>query len=119
MGILDFIRERARYYNCPACGHSLRGCELRMLRQVQDRYTVQVTCASCGVQFVVILAVQGEGVSAENEAEAMAGVAVFEKYDGAAAPEPIALDELLDVHVTLRDFQGSLTDLIAAPDQHC
>ncbi len=117
MGILDFIRERARYYNCPACGHSLRGCELRMLRQVQDRYTVQVTCASCGVQFVVILAVQGEGVSAENEAEAMAELAEFEQEEGAEAPEPIALDELLDVHVTLRDFQGSLTDLIAAPDQ--
>jgi len=118
MGILDFIRERARYYNCPACGHSLRGCELRMLRQVQDRYTVQVTCASCGVQFVVILAVQGDGVSAEEEAEAIAELAEFEQEDEAEAPEPIALDEVLDVHLTLRDFEGSLTDLIAAPDQH-
>ncbi len=117
MGILDFIRERARYYNCPACGHSLRGCELRMLRQVQDRYTVQVTCASCGVQFVVILAVQGDGVSAEDEAEAVAELAEFEEEEDAELPEPIGLDDLLDVHLTLRDFQGSLTDLIAAPNQ--
>lgn len=117
MGILDFIRERARYYNCPACGHSLRGCELRMLRQVQDRYTVQVTCASCGVQFVVILAVQGSGLSAEDEAEAMAELAEFEQ-EAEAAAEPVALDEVLDVHLALRDFHGSLTDLIAAPDHH-
>lgn len=118
MGILDFIRERARYYNCPACGHSLRGCELRMLRQVQDRYTVQVTCASCGVQFVVILAVQGNGLSAEDEAEAMAEVSEFEEEaEATAAADPIALDEVLDVHLMLRDFQGSLTDLIAAPDE--
>lgn len=114
MGILDFIRERARYYNCPACGHSLRGCELRMLRQVQDRYTVQVTCASCGVQFVVILAVQGSGLSAEDEAE-MAELAEFETDEATAAAEPIALDEVLDAHLVLRDFAGPLTDLIAAP----
>lgn len=116
MGILDFIRERARYYNCPACGHSLKGCELRMLRQVQDRYTVQVTCASCGVQFVVILAVQGDGLSAEEEAEAIAELAEFEEADAEVA-DPIGLDEVLDVHLMLRDYQGSLTDLIAAPDE--
>jgi transcription elongation factor Elf1 len=119
MGILDFIRERARYYNCPACGHSLRGCELRMLRHVQDRYTVQVTCASCGVQFVVILAVQGEGLSAEEEAEAIAELAEFEEgaEEEAEVVQPIALDEVLDVHLALRDFQGSLTDLIAALEE--
>ena len=88
-----------------------------MLRQVQDRYTVQVTCASCGVQFVVILAVQGEGVSAETKRRRWPSWRSSSRRKGAEAPEPIALDELLDVHVTLRDFQGSLTDLIAAPDQ--
>ncbi|MGH7912440.1 MAG: hypothetical protein ACREQM_10125 [Candidatus Dormibacteraceae bacterium] len=117
MGILDFIRERARYYNCPACGHSLRGCELRMLKQVRDRYTVQVTCASCGVQFVVILAVQGEGVSEEEEAQALAELAEFEAGPETPAVEPIGLDEVLDLHLLLRDFQGSLTDLVSAPDE--
>ena len=62
MRFIDFIRDRARYYNCPVCGRSLRDCELRMLRHVDDRYTVQVTCAACQVQFIVILAIQGEGL---------------------------------------------------------
>src|SRR5437764_12279163 len=64
MRFIDFIRDRARYYNCPVCGRSLRDCELRMLQHVEDRYTVQVTCAACRVQFVVILAVQGGGLEA-------------------------------------------------------
>src|SRR5256885_3393419 len=62
MRFIDFIRDRARYYNCPHCGRGLRDCELRMLRHVEDRYTIQVTCAACRVQFVLILAVQGEGL---------------------------------------------------------
>ena len=30
-------------------------------------------------------------------------------------PEPIKSDELLDVHLLLRDFTGPLTDLIQQP----
>src|SRR2546423_9084302 len=120
MRFIDFIRDRARYYNCPVCGRSLRDCELRMLRHVEDRYTVQVTCAACRVQFVVILAVQGEGLESLSQDE----VAIAELADdvdllaGARRPEvvspagdPIESDEVLDVHLALRDFQGPLTDL--------
>jgi hypothetical protein len=33
-----------------------------------------------------------------------------------ARPEPIQSDELLDLHLILKDFQGSLTDLLKEPD---
>jgi hypothetical protein len=113
MTILDFIRDRARYYNCPACGRSLKGCDLRMLKQIEDRYTVQVTCAACRVQFVVILAVQGDGIDLDDEETAEAEAEAL-----LAAPEvdPIAVDEVLDVHLLLRDFEGSLLDLLAKDD---
>src|SRR6266498_950323 len=103
MRFIDFIRDRARYYNCPVCGRSLRDCELRMLRHVEDRYTVQVTCAACRVQFVVILAVQGEGLETLPQAELaldrelaedaeIVGQAVVES---APPPDPIESDEVL------------------------
>jgi hypothetical protein len=138
MRFIDFIRDRARYYNCPHCGRGLRDCELRMLRHVEDRYTIQVTCAACRVQFVLILAVQGEGLEslpaddialerglpedadllgdltpAELEAELDVDPALEEV-------EPIGSDELLDVHLALRDFRGRLTDLFKQPsgDRH-
>jgi hypothetical protein len=127
MRFIDFIRDRARYYNCPHCGRSLRDCELRMLRHVEDRYTIQVTCGACRVQFVLILAVQGEGIeSAPADETAFEG----ELAPGGEAPrhgpraepgapqrDPIGSDELLDVHLALRDFQGRLTDLLKQPSR--
>jgi hypothetical protein len=112
MRILEFIRDRARYYNCPVCGRSLEGCDVRMVKAVEDRYTVQVTCASCWVQFVVILAVQGESMVAEPQ--------LVEQHEPAEAPPipsaaPIEADELLDVHLLLEEFRGPLTDLVRQP----
>src|SRR5919202_2436835 len=126
MRFIDFIRDRARYYNCPVCGRSLRDCDLRMLRQVEDRYTVQVTCGACQVQFIVILAVQGEGIEPVAQDELALDVDLSEDVDllaevaGEPEPEPIQSDEVLDVHLLLTDFDGSLTDLFKQPsgDRH-
>jgi hypothetical protein len=127
MSIIEFIQDRARYYNCPVCGRSLRGCEVRMLNHVEDRFTVQVTCAACHVTFIVILAIQGQGVEAELgddmavevELETVAENELADQLiDEApeAAREPIEVDELLDVHLHLRHFDGSLTDLFKQPE---
>jgi hypothetical protein len=126
MRFIDFIRDRARYYNCPVCGRSLRDCELRMLRQVEDRYTVQVTCSACQVQFIVILAVQGEGLEPIAQDELALDVDLTEDSEplevvaGPPEPEPIQSDEVLDVHLLLKQFNGRLIDLFKQPsgDRH-
>jgi hypothetical protein len=127
MSIIEFIQDRARYYNCPVCGRSLRGCEVRMLNHVEDRFTVQVTCAACHVTFIVILAIQGQGVEVElgddmaveveleTVAESELADQLIDEAPG-ASPEPIEIDELLDVHLYLRQFEGSLTDLLKQPE---
>ncbi|HEY4027134.1 MAG TPA: hypothetical protein VGO86_11950 [Candidatus Dormibacteraeota bacterium] len=127
MRFIDFIRDRARYYNCPHCGRSLRDCELRMLRHVEERYTIQVTCAACHVQFVLILAVQGDGLESLPADDLTLERGLPEDADiigdtrrGETAepePEPIGSDELLDVHLALRGFQGRLTDLFKQPSR--
>jgi hypothetical protein len=119
MSIIEFIRDRARYYNCPVCGRSLKGCDVRMLSQVDDRFTVQVTCAACHVTFIVILAIQGpglEGVASDEELQVQSMEEETAGVAGMARPEPIQSDELLDLHLILKDFQGSLTDLLKEPD---
>ena len=120
MRFLDFIRDRARYYNCPVCGRNLHDCDMRLLRHVEDRFTVQVTCASCHVQFIVILAVQGPGLEGMEDGlafgtELMDEVDVIPEEAAHERPEPIKSDELLDVHLLLRDYTGPLTDLIQQP----
>jgi hypothetical protein len=125
MSIIEFIQDRARYYNCPVCGRNLKGCEVRMLNHVEDRFTVQVTCATCHVTFIVILAIQGQGLEMVQEGELDAEVEVHELRDEVRAADdargyesgPIELDELLDVHLMLRGFDGTLTDLLKQPEQ--
>src|SRR5438034_8848127 len=115
MSIIEFIQDRARYYNCPVCGKSLKGCDVRMLQHVEDRFTVQVTCAACHVTFIVILAIQGSGLEplADDEIalEQVEQVGVADP-----GPDPIAWDEILDLHLLLKDFSGPLSDLIKQPD---
>jgi len=113
--MIDYIRDRARYYNCPVCGRNLRACEVRMLNHQEDRFTVQVTCAACHVTFIVILAIQGSGLEplTDDDVALDGGEQVGVAESG---PDPIEWDEILDLHLLLKDFEGPLSDLIKQPD---
>lgn len=116
MSMIDYIRDRARYYNCPVCGRNLRSCEVRMLNHQEDRFTVQVTCAACKVSFVVVLAIQGTGVNAMlEEDEELVIHDVLSATPAAPGAGPIEPDEILDLHLLLKDFEGSLDELFKAP----
>ena len=110
MSIIEFIRDRARFYNCPVCGRSLKGCDVQVLSHEEERFNLQVTCAQCQVTFIVVLAIAGgavEGIQTEipeREVEAV------------AAAEPITVDEIIDLHLYLKNFQGTLAELIQQPD---
>jgi hypothetical protein len=108
MSIIEFIRDRARFYNCPVCGRSLKGCDVQVLSHEEERFHLQVTCAQCQVTFIVVLAIAGGAV---EEIEA-----AVPETEPARAAEPITVDEIIDVHVYLKNFQGTLTELIQQPD---
>jgi hypothetical protein len=109
MSIIEFIRDRARFYNCPVCGRSLKGCDVQVLSHEDERFHLQVTCAQCQVTFVVVLAIAGTAVEeVETAADAIA--------EAVTEPEPISVDEILDLHLFLKSFQGTLTELIQQPD---
>jgi hypothetical protein len=110
MSIIEFIRDRARFYNCPVCGRSLKGCDVQVLSHEDESFRLQVTCAQCQVTFIVVLAIAG-GALSEIEAE-------MEPAPEPTGPvaEPISIDEILDLHLYLKGFQGTLTELIHQPD---
>jgi hypothetical protein len=110
MSIIEFIRDRARFYNCPVCGRSLKGCDVQVLSHEDERFHLQVTCAQCQVTFIVVLAIAG---AAMDETEAAAPEATSEPVMEA---EPISVDEILDLHLYLKNFQGTLKELIQLPD---
>jgi hypothetical protein len=108
MSIIEFIRDRARFYNCPVCGRSLKGCGVQVLSHEDERFHLQVTCAQCQVTFVVVLAIAGGAVEDIGATEPI--------VEPVVAPEPISVDEILDLHLYLKSFQGTLKELIQQPD---
>lgn len=107
MSIIEFIRDRARYYNCPVCGRSLKGCDVQVLSHEDERFHLQVTCARCQVTFVVVLAIAGGPVEE---------IAPAEPVEQLAVAEPISVDEILDLHLFLKSYQGTLKELVQLPD---
>lgn len=105
MDILALMRERAGDYDCPKCNAALEGCELHMLREDDPQYTVQVTCASCRISFIVVLQVRDRS-GADTPPDDVEPV-------GPLPAPPIAADELLDLHELLRDHDGPLSALFA------
>jgi hypothetical protein len=69
-----------------------------------------VTCAQCQVTFIVVLAIAG-GAMEEIEA-----VMPEPDTEPVAEAEPISVDEILDLHLYLKSFQGTLKELIQLPD---
>ncbi len=110
MSIIEFIRDRARFYNCPVCGRSLKGCDIQVLSHEEERFHIQVTCAQCQVTFIVVIAIAGGAV------EEIETVETLSEEELAPAREPISVDEILDLHLYLKNFQGTLTELIHQPD---
>lgn len=112
MSIIEFIRDRARFYNCPVCGRSLKGCDIQVLSHEEERFHLQVTCAQCQVTFIVVLAIAGGAV--EEVASVETSGAPGHVEIGEPELEPITVDEILDVHLYLKNFQGTLKDLLHA-----
>src|ERR1700751_4117602 len=117
MSIIEFIRDRARFYNCPVCGRSLKGCDIQVLSHEQERFHLQVTCAQCQVTFIVVLAIAGGAVDEVDAVEAVSSeLAATHAQATAPDADPISVDEILDVHLYLKAFQGTLKDLLHQPD---
>ncbi len=110
MSIIEFIRDRARFYNCPVCGRSLKGCDIQVLSHEEERFHIQVTCVQCQVTFIVVIAIAGGAVEEIEPVESRT------EEDLAPAREPISVDEILDLHLYMKNFQGTLKELIHQPD---
>jgi hypothetical protein len=109
MNIMDVIRDRSRFYVCPACGRNLSDCEMRMLEANGNRFTVQMKCVGCRAGLIVLVASRAEP-DTESKLE---GVRELPRAEPAVTgPQPIGIDDVLDAHLALRDHNGSLTDLL-------
>src|SRR5438445_802151 len=71
-------------------------------------YEKVLYCVDGSITFVLEIA-GGAMEEIENATQEPAGAPVLEV-------EPISIDEILDLHLYLKSFQGTLTELIQQPD---
>lgn len=108
MDLEQLLRSQARRYRCAVCQSSMADCGINVLAQQGNRALVRVTCASCNDENLLQIVFQTEGELSPVEDRPP----LFDE----GRPEtvaPISDDEMIDVHVALRDFDGSFTDLLA------
>src|SRR3977135_4503477 len=110
VSIIEFIRDRARFYNCPVCGRSLKGCDVQVFSPEEERLPLQVTCAQCQVTFIVVLAIAGGAVEEIEKA------IPEPELEPVFAAEPITCNQTRALHLYLKHFQGTLAELIQLPD---
>jgi DNA-directed RNA polymerase subunit RPC12/RpoP len=102
-------------FGCAACGQPYGEGHVRLIAQREEIFFLDLTCPHCGSQAVAIVTIQADGEadgSADHHVEARGVVRSAE--DGSRSV--VSVDDVIDAHVLLRDFEGDVHQLIARFD---
>lgn len=99
-------------FGCAACGQPYGEAHIRLIAQRQELYFVDLSCPHCGSQAVAIVTIQVDGETATLEGGEL--VRAGSQAESAAADVPaLSIDDVLDAHALLRDFEGDVHQLMA------
>jgi hypothetical protein len=102
-----FIKRLAVTMKCGVCGERYRGENVEVLGHRDDLWFMSVFCPACGSQGLVAAAVK--------EGEVLRPVTDISEKEQAKFCNvgPVSADELLDIHVFLKDFDGDFSRLLS------
>ena len=104
MNILRRLREQAKDYDCKVCSANHARSEIRLLGRLEAAWIVRVTCWQCETAIKLLVYVDRERTSL---------VPAKERPARAKRP-PVSLDEVIDAHEFLAQFDGDVSALFAA-----
>jgi len=103
MNILRRLREQAKEYDCSVCGANHARSEIRLLGRLDAAWIVRVTCSRCETAFKLLVYVDRERATLAPMSEPPARV----------RKPPVSLDEVIDAHEFLEQFDGDVRALFA------
>jgi hypothetical protein len=103
MNILRRLREQAKEYDCSVCGANHARSEIRLLGRLEAAWIVRVTCSRCETAFKLLVYVDRERAS----------LAPMNERPVRARKPPVSLDEVIDAHEFLEQFEGDVLALFA------
>jgi hypothetical protein len=102
VNILRRLREEAKKFDCSVCGTNHARSDIRMLGKLDTNWIVRVTCSSCQTSFKLLVFVQDDETKATT---------VKEEHPRERRRPPVTLDDVLDAHEALREFNGDVSTL--------
>ncbi len=103
------VRYLIAHTQCSGCGRRYAPRDVRIYRRRGDMWLASVTCRHCGLQGLIMAAIATDELEEVSEAVAELG-----REDAEAAEDlgPILGDEILDLHRFLKEFDGSMVELL-------
>lgn len=103
MNILRRLREQAKEYDCTVCGANHARSDIRLLGRLEAAWIVRVTCSRCETTFKLLVYVDRERAS----------LARMNERPVRGKRPPVSLDEVIDAHEFLEQFEGDVRALFA------
>ncbi|MEX2046560.1 MAG: hypothetical protein WEE03_05310 [Chloroflexota bacterium] len=104
MNILRRLREQAKDYDCKVCGANHARSDIRLLSRLEAAWIVRVTCWQCATAIkLLVYADRGRATLAPTG-----------DRPARVRRPPVSLDEVIDAHEFLEQFDGDVRALFAA-----
>ncbi len=102
----DFVRQLIANVKCAICSREYSEDDVAIMGQQDDVWMLMVSCQHCGTQGIILAMVKED----EEQVEVVTDLTAeeLERMEGMPA---IDIDDVLDVHRFLRDFDGDSQDL--------
>lgn len=115
MDVERWLTAELATFGCGACGAAYGDGRIRLIAQREDLFFVDLACDHCGSQAVAIVSIQVDGDTPTLETGELTPADVAD--DTAASSRdrrrPISVDDVIDAHELLVDFEGDAQELIA------
>jgi DNA-directed RNA polymerase subunit RPC12/RpoP len=99
-------------FACAACGQPYGEGHIRLLARREELWFVDLSCPHCGSQAVAIVTVQLEAEAVDAASSDARQTALASPLASPALPA-VSVDDVIDAHALLRDFEGDVHQLIA------
>ena len=115
MDVERWLTSELASFGCAACGQAYGQGHIHLIAQREELFFVDLSCDHCGSQAVAIVTIQIDGETATLDGGELVRA---DEADPDAAPDgpAISVDDVLDAHSLLQDFEGDVHQLIARFD---
>ena len=103
----SFLKKLISTIKCSNCGHKYELVDVKVVGHEDDLWFLSASCSSCDTQGLIV-AVIANGKPAEVITDLTE--ADYRKF---VNTEPVGVDDVVDMHIFLQNFDGDFTALFS------